>query len=222
MARIRGRKGRPDGGYTRLMGDEDLGALLSKVHGAVIAAGSELERMVLARANMIDDLDEFLKLDLFPEGVHVASKQQIKKSSTLNYAGSEPDLMVVRRSKTQIDCFVVELKDGDAFDTKKAAAEQRSLHSFIARNTPVLPGYYYVHARVCSFNQDDRDVIYAGFKGKVPPDEIMTGREFCALLGLDYDDIRETREADQEDNLAFFIEELLEIAAVKSLIDGQR
>ena len=45
MARLRDAKGRTDGksGYSRVLGDEELGNLISRVQGTVISAGTELD-----------------------------------------------------------------------------------------------------------------------------------------------------------------------------------
>ena len=69
-----------------------------------------------------------------PEGVFLATKRQIKKSGTLDFAGSEPDFMVFKRRKKIQACHIVELKDGHVFDTKKAGAERTAMHRFIERN----------------------------------------------------------------------------------------
>ena len=39
-------EGRKDGAYTRLFGNADLGAFISRVHSASISAGTELEKIV--------------------------------------------------------------------------------------------------------------------------------------------------------------------------------
>jgi hypothetical protein len=80
MALIEGRKGRDDGGYTRLFGDSALGQLLSRVQSAVIASGSELERFVIENSRTLEDVDRFLGMDVVPEGVFVAPKKILKKS----------------------------------------------------------------------------------------------------------------------------------------------
>ena len=92
MALIEDRKGRDDGGYTRLFGDPLLGKLLSRVQGAVIASGTELERVVTEHANTIKDADTFLRMDVIPEGVFLVPKKVLRKSELLNYAGVEPIL----------------------------------------------------------------------------------------------------------------------------------
>lgn len=53
MAKISNSKGRKEeetpSGYERLFGNRELGMLLSKVHSAVISAGSELEGFLASR-----------------------------------------------------------------------------------------------------------------------------------------------------------------------------
>jgi hypothetical protein len=51
MAKIRDTKGRDEGGsgYVRLLGNEELGVLLSKTHATVIRNGNELEHLIAER-----------------------------------------------------------------------------------------------------------------------------------------------------------------------------
>ncbi len=167
------------GGYDRLFGIPALGKLISRIQSAVISSGTELERMILDRVQRIDDLDEFLQVEIMPDGVWVANKRQIKQCETIDFPGSEPDFLIFKRRE---GCYVVELKDGHQFDTKKAMAGRHSIHSFIERSAYQLP--YRLSAHFCCFNQDDRKAIVTGFKGKITAQEAMTGRAFCDLLRL--------------------------------------
>ncbi len=114
------------------------------------------------------------------------------------------------------NCHVVELKDGHQFDTKKASAERRAIHSFIERNAQYLQ--YRISAHFCCFNQDSREAIVTGFKNKITQDEAMTGREFCALLEIDYDEIVSDRQSEQPTNVRFFLRELTRIDQVKAIL----
>ena len=60
--KISNAKGRNDNnsGYSRVFGNQALGKLVSKVQATVISNGSELERMIVARSQTIDNLDEFI------------------------------------------------------------------------------------------------------------------------------------------------------------------
>ena len=218
MAKIRGRIPKESsGGYARIFDNEALGELMSKVHGTSISAGSELERLITERIETIDDLDAFLRKDIMPDGVLLAKKKEIKKCTELDSQGSEPDFMIFKRRSGHQRCHIVELKDGHIFDTKKVDGEREALHGFAKRNAGRLP--YRVSTHFCAFNQDDAEVIWKGFKQKIDIKEAMTGREFCDLLEIDYDEIVEVRKSDAEDNILYFLEELLGIPEMKSLIE---
>ncbi|HAE85694.1 MAG TPA: restriction endonuclease [Anaerolineaceae bacterium] len=214
MAKIRDAKGRrknqSPSGYSRLFGNVALGNLLSKVHAAVISSGNELERLILERCQRINDFDNFVTdLDNRSPGIFVATKRQIKKSKKVE-TRFEPDLLafdLVHRI-----CYVIEVKDGDQFDTKKSEGERNTLHSFTSDVASVLPFSFKIY--MCSFNAPSKEAIYHGLKHKFPLDELMTGKELCDLLGIDYDEILDIRKQDQEDNIDYFVESLKNIPEI--------
>ena len=223
MARLRDAKPKnTSGSYERIFGNPELGALASKIQSAVITSGSELEAMIVAAVPNIPDLDPFLEQEIMPEGVFLATKRQIKKSGTLDFAGSEPDFMVFKRRRGIQTCHIVELKDGHVFDTKKASAELQAMHGFIERNAQHIQ--YRFQAHFCAFNQDDRQAIWEGFKKRIAREEAMTGREFCELLEIDYDAVVEVRKMHGPDNVEFFLSELVKIESVRprlrEMLDG--
>lgn len=71
---------------------------------------------------------------------------------------------------------------------------------------------------ICSFNQLDKKHIKEGFKNKFELENIMTGKELCDLLNIDYYDIIENRKTDMKDNINYFIDELIKIDEVKDMI----
>lgn len=214
MAKIRDAKGRRENqspsGYSRLFGNIALGNLLSKVQAAVISSGNELERLILERCKKISDFDNFVTdLDNRSPGIFVATKRQIKKSKKVE-SRFEPDLLafdLVHRI-----CYVIEVKDGDQFDTKKSEGERNTLHSFRSDVASVLPFSFKIY--MCSFNAPSKESIYHGLKHKFPLDELMTGKELCDLLGIDYDEILDIRKQDQEDNIDYFVESLKNIPEI--------
>jgi hypothetical protein len=129
MALIEKAKGRLEtqspSGYTRLFGIAALGNLMSRVQGAVIASGTELENLIWARVNRIDDLDAFLLSTMHSteDRIYVARKDQIKRSKTI-HSKYEPDFLAFNPSTRH--CYIIEVKDGDQFDTKKG--KQRTRH----------------------------------------------------------------------------------------------
>ncbi len=218
MALIRNARGRRDGGsgYARVLDDQGLGQLISRVQATVISSGSELERIICDRVAQVENLDRFLEQEIMQEGVMLASKRAIKRSNALQFHGAEPDFLVFKRRGQSQRCHVIELKDGDMFDTKKAAAEHRSAHSFVEKNARNLQ--YLVSVHFVAFNQTERTAIFDGFKRKVPERECMTGPDFCNLLEIDYDEIVRTRQSDWRSNFEYFLDELLEIPRVRNYL----
>ena len=220
MVRIEGSNpGRRDGGYARLFNDPDIGALVSRVHATSIRAGTDLEHIIrresLVNGTAIGDLDKFLANG--GDGVFLADKSVIKLSERIQFTGSEPDYLVFVRGASKRECYVLELKDGDQFDTKKSKGEISNLLDFSTNVGSTLP--YSTAIRVCSFNQDDKQAIVAGFKKAVDENMVWTGREFCALLGFDYDAIVNERKADAEDNKRFLVEQLLLIPELREIVE---
>ena len=217
MALIKDAKGRLEGsGYSRLFDDNDLGYLISRVQSAVISAGTELERLIKNKVQTISDLDEFLKQRDMPDGVRVADKKEAKKCKTLNFSGAEPDFMIFEHRPDEQVCHLVELKDGDSFDTKKAAAERQAMHSFIDKNARYMP--YTVEAHFCCFNQDNKQAIFDGFKRQIELSEAMTGQEFCDLLELNYMEIVQMRAQQGPENARYFLKELIGIDSARKIL----
>ena len=221
MALIREAKGRrkdqSPSGYSRLFGNSELGNLLSRVQGTVISAGSELEKLIIERCRPIKDFDKFItNLDDRTSGIFVATKRQIKASKIIR-TKFEPDLLafdLVNRV-----CCVIEVKDGDQFDTKKAEGERVTLHNFVNEVSPVLPFSFKVF--MCSFNARDKKEIYDGLKHKFPMVELLTGQELCDLLGIDYNEIISVRQGDHGDNLDYFVDELVKIPAIRKAVEAR-
>ena len=204
------------GGYFRLFGICKLSKLITKIHSTVISSGSELEKMILDRVELINDLDEFLKCDNIPQGIKVASKKTIKKSKEIDSSGQEPDFLVFKKENDKQECFIIELKDGHVFDTKKALAERNYIYDFSAKNARKFQ--YIFKCYVCAFNAESKSKIYHGFKGKINKDDLITGIEFCKLLKIDHIEIINERKKDREENVNYFIKELLTIDIIKDRI----
>ena len=211
--------GRKDGAYTRLLGNEQLGALISRVHAAFISSGHELESLILEKSNLflvqtVEEMESvLLNGEKFDKKTYLIPKKIVKKSKFKSK--HEPDYLILKKETKTL--YITELKDGDAFDTKKSAGEVESLRKFqndISENIP-----YKTLILVCSFNQTDKEKIIQGFKNKIKPDEAFTGKEFCELIGIDYQAIIDKRkEKDQKENIKFFCEELLKIEECRKII----
>jgi hypothetical protein len=214
MARIRETLGRSDGesGYGRLFGVDDLGVLISRVHATSIRNGNELEEMLRApcpfRACGLEE--RLLQTSLgLSRRVEAYFQESVKTGHPPRPA--QFDVLVV--DNEQRTALVVEIKDGDAFDTKKSDGELECLQRVAARVGECLR--YETAFQFCCFNQTDKDAIMRGAKMRFGPAEVMTGPELCRLLQVDYDAICQARRADAEDNLDYFLAELAAIPRVR-------
>lgn len=217
MAQIRNaRPKQSGGGYERLVGHTDMANIFTRAQSTVITNGTELEKIISEKATTIDDLDKFIEdcdKGTIPDGAYLCTKPVVKKSA-YKMDKHEPDFIAFTVNRGNNICRIVELKDGDAFDTKKSAAEKRMLATFMNHLAPKIPfrtKYY-----ICCFNQSDVDKIVTGFKHVFTVDEVMTGKEFCDILGINYDAIVRLRRDDAADNFEYVIEKMFEIKEVRS------
>lgn len=225
MSKISNAKGRKDGnsGYMRVIGNEALGQLLSRVQATVISNGNELERIIAQQSNLIEDIDQFIndaERNKVENGTYLCLKRVFKKSTKYGKGVEkiEPDMLIFIVQEYRI-CKVIELKDGDAFDTKKSQGEKEHLEKFatvFGAKIPFTTQYF-----ICSFNQEDKETIKIGFKNVFDYENILTGRELCEILNLDYDKIINSRKQDAKENLDYFIDEILLIPEIKEIIKSK-
>lgn len=203
------------GGYARIFNDDAIGTIFSTVHATNIRNGNELEHIIEDNTQLIpnDDLDTFI-LDISKSkmpikyGIYICPKRIYRKSS-YRVPGHEPDYIVFDINSSTKKCSIVELKDGDTFDTKKSESELDTLIACTNTLAPKLPctvQYY-----ICSFNQTDKNKIYKGFKERFEKSHILTGDEFCKLIKLDYSKICKQRLSDATENRKELVTLLLQV-----------
>lgn len=224
MAKMRNSKPKQSaGGYERLVGDKHMADIFTKAQSTVISNGTELEKIISSKAVLISDLDKFIDTcddGTVSSGSYLCTKKVVKASQCA-LAGHEPDFLAFRVDKKRDMCYVVELKDGDAFDTKKSAAEKIMLRDFVNHLAPKIP--FRTKFYICCFNQLDKSKIVSGFKNVFTTEEVMTGKEFCEILGISYDDILKARQGDTIDNFNYVVEEMTEIEDIrKSVVKKHR
>ena len=208
------------GGYNRVFDNDDMGRLMAKVQSTVISNGNELEKIILSKTQNITDLDVYIDAVTngeIPNGTYVCTKRILKKSS-YKLDGNEPDLLVFVVQQKRV-CKIIELKDGDSFDTKKAWGEQEHLENFnlhIGAKIPFVSDYY-----VCCFNQTSKEEIVKGFKNAFEIEHVMTGQELCEILGISYNEIIEERKKDAKANMEYFYQQLMAIPAIKEMIEEE-
>jgi len=217
LAKISESKGRGDAnsGYVRVVGSAALGQLLSRIQATVVRNGNELERILKQQCpyysveaklgDVHNPLDASKQVQVFFSYKH----ERVGETSIVG------DVTVV--DHVQQIVHIVELKDGDTFDTKKASGELASITALADALAKKLN--YTAKAHFCAFNQDNKEAIVAGAKGRFGLETAMTGAELCALIGVDYGSIRQMRKRDETENFDFLMEQLLAIPEVKRKIE---
>ena len=222
MAKIRDSNPKQSGGgYERLVGNPAMASIFTKAQSTVISNGTELEKIISGESHTITDLDAFIDScdkRMVEDGSYLCTKK-VLKAAHYRLEGHEPDFIAFAVDKANGTCYVVELKDGDAFDTKKSIAEKEMLQLFVNHLAPKIP--FRTKFFICCFNQMDKERIVAGFKSVFSLSEVMTGREFCEILGIDYDAIVRMRLEDTVDNFRYVIEKMTEIKEVKDYVVGR-
>lgn len=210
------------GNYARLFGDDEIGRLISQVQSASIKAGYVLEDIIAQVSILIPggNLDEFIDDSVKGKysGIFLATKKMIKASKKYHVEGHEPDMIIFSlQDSWRRECYIIELKVGAAFDTKKSDAEKETLEicrSVLGPKLPFITNFY-----LCAFHAENRKEITEGLKGRFSKEEVLTGRELCEILQLDYDEIVNEERQFQNDNLNYFMDTVLENARRKNLLN---
>ena len=148
-------------------------------------------------------------------GVYLCTKKVIKKSN-YKLEGHEPDFIIfIVQSEGKV-AHIIELKDGDTFDTKKSAGEKESLKVFKMHLGSMIE--FRTDYKICTFNQLNKEKIVAGFKNQFTLDEVWTGKYFCDVLYINYEEIINQRRDDTIDNYLFVIEALAEMEDIQKKV----
>ncbi len=217
MAKISESKGRgnENSGYMRVVGSAALGQLLSRIQVTVIRNGNELEHILKQQCPFYS---VGAKLGAIPNLLDASKQVQVffsYKHERIGETSIVGDVTVVDHSQKVV--HIVELKDGDTFDTKKSSGELESI-TILAKALATKLNYA-ARVHFCAFNQDDKDAIVAGAKGRFGLETAMTGAELCDLIGVNYGQVRELRKADEAENFDFLMGQLLAIPEVKRKIE---
>ena len=127
---------------------------------------------------VIKNIDEFLKYNevVEKEVTYLLPKNILKESEIIDFAKHEPDFVIFQIDNKKRHCYIVELKEGHVFDTKKSSVEKETLKRF--QNYIATKLQYSTSIHMCRFNSKNKEKIKAGLKGSFLDNEIMTGKNF--------------------------------------------
>lgn len=197
------KKHKTSGSYGRLFDDEQIGLVMSDIQSTAIRNGNELEKLVERYSNPLTNNDACnlineIESGTIQDGTYLLSKDSYR-GTAIAIPNHEPDYIVVQVNDANVKIVVVEMKDGDDFDTKKSNAELETLTAckyFIENNFEISTEY-----ALCCFNQKSRLNIVRGLKNRFDEEHVMTGNEFCELVGIEYETILNDRKSDANDNI---------------------
>ena len=209
--------------YKWLFNNHVLRMLARQIHSTASSASNDLGKLIFNVVqeekvdSIIPNLDKFLRKSTMSDSVFIADKQQIKESTTLEPAepmpgsrpGFRPDFMVFNLQGEPNICHNVKLKYGPDVTSKEALGTSQAMHNFIKSNSTASRIKYQHEARFCVFNLDsdrtETDTVH---------DEVITGDQFCTILGIDYNDVMEEQRNICQDNEEFLLSELIRSGVV--------
>ena len=207
------------GGYERVLGNKALADIVQKIQSTVISNGNELEKIIQEMATtIIDDLDAFInscKHKKANNGTYLCPKR-IAKKSKYGVKNKEPDLIIFSLSDDEDICYIIELKDGHVFDTKKVRGEKENLDIYVKSIASEIP--FLAQSFICCFNMLDKKQILAGMKNEFKENEVMTGQELCDILGINYETIVNKRREDAKENFEYCVEEICLLVEVRNKV----
>ncbi len=57
---------------------------------------------------------------------------------------------------------------------------------------------------------------------KFTVDEVITGKELCDMLQIDYDEICKKRQGDTKDNFKYIVEEMCKLVEIKNYVNDKQ
>lgn len=201
-------------GYSNLFPNhcQEICNLLTDIHAAKISSGTELENIIQNSEgiNLIKEVDVFFdNIDSFNDGIYLINKKYLKYSNLSKIIKNKlfknilVDFIIVKINNYKKHCYIIELKSGSNFDTKKAPAERNNLLNYETQLSKIIQATTSIH--ICSFFEEDKNQIQKGLKNIFDKNEILTGTELCELLNISHSSVLEKNKKDQEENLKYFL-----------------
>lgn len=183
-----------------LFKDVRISNLITRVHSAMIRAGNELEELLAkhTKHSVHPPSKKKKSVDYEDLTLPISGCTFIPKLVFKNCQGVENtnlDIAVADADSKTI--YTIEMKDGSDFDTKKSKAEREKLQNVTAWLSKMHADWTVVPKIIfwrCP------DLKTASFKDKLAQSWLMTGREAESILGVTFDCVEKSREADREQN----------------------
>lgn len=198
-------KTRPeDSNYLTLTGNIKLARVLQQVQSAMIAAGNELENTIFDQYAGNKEKNVEIQNFVVPPGDVLLHQFSIPMGFKGREKGITSDFILITKEKA----YVIEVKAGKDFDTKKSTAEIDSGQATVK----LLDDEFGLKTEFRMMLWNCNDSKAAGVKDARAKSLLMMRAEFCALLGISEEKINSVRTKHQEANRKYIYETLLEIS----------
>ena len=224
------------GVYNMLYGDI-IGREITKAQSIIIRNGTVLEKLVSSFIKNVECdffeistiLDYNKEMDMFnscrinedtfdiSDRIYLIDRKVFKDIKHKN-KGIEPDLLALIVKDGVATFYVIELKMGDNFDTKKSAGEKEHLTIFVEQ-LKVAKGIKKVY-KISPFFSDlsKTKLSKEGFKGVFSEDEILNRNELSELFGIDFNVLIEIYKTVEDTNKKDFIYNICEESYIREII----
>lgn len=224
------------GVYNMLYGDI-IGREITKAQSIIIRNGTVLEKLVSSFIKNVEcdffeistildynkEMDMFNSCRINEDTFDISDRiylidRKVFKYIKHNNKGIEPDLLALIVKDGVATFYVIELKMGDNFDTKKSAGEKEHLTIFVEQ-LKVAKGIKKVY-KISPFFSDlsKTKLSKEGFKGVFSEDEILNRNELSELFGIDFNVLIEIYKTVEDTNKKDFIYNICEESYIREII----
>ena len=192
--------------YASIIGDEAIASVMTRIQSTAISCGRELEKIVTdllgRKYNVINDITQD-QIEHMKSSDWVITPGTLRKSKMFKKLSHFPDYVFFKNGM----CYIIELKSGAMFDSKKSDKEWQELKKSKKFFSSLLGCP--VETFVCTFSAKTKEHGYIGCKKRIPCESILTGRDMCKLFNISYSSIIHIRNEDQKENMHYLVKELM-------------
>jgi len=204
MAQIKDANPKTPSAYLRVTDNPFLAEILQKSHSTMIRNGNELEDLIAENSNL--NVSKNISISSFDpsdyEDQTLIHKFKIENQTSIK--NTHVDFLLINpKNKSMI---LIEMKDGDNFDTKKATGEIDKLEN-CQRHFNKTYSEWETKASIVLWNNED--ITQASFKDFRAKNYIINGRTIQNTLGVKWDNIELKRKQDRFFNTKWLIRNIL-------------
>lgn len=177
--------------------EDGIARLLQLGQGMTISIGSRLEAEIANNVSKSSKIYKVADADSKERKVFLYGENLNSLGIKLKKNQKKTDFVLIDKDRKVIT--VIELKSGSMLDTAKATGEKEYLEMY-RKAISASPKYkgYRVDTKFCAFSAETIDPTL--YKNKFNADEIITGSDFCKMVGISMKPIQKFLESSKVEN----------------------